>query len=86
MNEAVLKNLVQRARMLNPHAATIQEEGRPAVESMATAVLQELNVNEVGQILGVWQQVFGMKLDQNKVMEHLESLRRWQRQIERNAR
>ena len=78
MNEAVLRNLVQRARILDPHAAVIEEETRPAVERMATAILQELNPNEVGQILGVWQKVFGMKLDKNKVTEHLESLRRWQ--------
>ena len=85
MNEAVFRNLVLRVRMLNPHPDAIEEEARPAVESIATAILQEFNQNEVGQILGVWQRVFGLKLDQHKVTEHLESLRRWQRQIERNA-
>jgi uncharacterized protein YmfQ (DUF2313 family) len=79
MNEAVLRNLVQRARMLNAHTAAVEEESRRAVEPMAAAILQELNPSEVGQILGVWQQVFGIKLDQNKVKEHLGSLRRWQR-------
>ena len=81
MNEAVLKNLVQRARMLDPDMGAIEEEARPVVESMATAILQELNPDEVGQILGVWQKLFGMKLDRAKVTEDLESLRRWQGQF-----
>ena len=80
MNEAVLRNLVQRARMLDPHTDAIEEEeGTRTVEKIAGAILQEIKPDQGAQILEIWQRLFGMKLDQKKVTEHLEMLRRWQR-------
>jgi hypothetical protein len=78
MNEAVLRNLVQRARTLDPPEDRFEEEVRPTIEMPVSAILQEYNPNEVGHILRIWKELFGIKLDPNKVSEHLQSLGRWQ--------
>ncbi len=86
MNEAVLKNLLQRARILERQADPIKEKARPTVEAIAVAILQESEPNEVGKVLGIWQRIFGIKLDRNKITEHLESLSRWQSQNIRKSK
>ncbi len=53
-------------------------EFKPTTEALAVSVLVETEPHEVGQILAIWQKVFGMTLDREQVAKHLERLRQWQ--------
>lgn len=47
-------------------------------EPLAVQILADNEPNEVTQILDVWQRVFGMKLDRERVSRHLAMLANWQ--------
>jgi len=48
-------------------------------EALAVSVLAESDSVEVGRILDVWRQIFGITLDRGMVEGHLRALRRWER-------
>ena len=60
-----------------------QEEGEAepqatTPEALAVSVLAEIEPDEVGQILRVWKETFGMDLDRDRVTKNLGGLRKWQ--------
>ncbi|OGP98902.1 MAG: hypothetical protein A2W10_04335 [Deltaproteobacteria bacterium RBG_16_55_12] len=50
----------------------------PTPETLAASLLVENEPDEVETILAVWRDIFGMRLDRDQVVRHLEGLRRWQ--------
>ncbi|MBI2361026.1 MAG: hypothetical protein HYV04_19330 [Deltaproteobacteria bacterium] len=54
-------------------------EFKPTTEALAASVLAENEPDEAGSILAIWEEVFDLRLDREKVTGHLEALRQWQR-------
>ena len=48
-------------------------------ESLAVSVLAETPPDEAGKILAVWEDLFGLRLDRERVARRLEDLRQWQK-------
>ena len=71
-------------RALSVSSVEAPEPQLPAVktecpaEPLAAQILADNEPNEVTQILDVWQRVFGMKLDRERVARHLAMLANWQ--------
>lgn len=48
------------------------EGGNPTPETLAASVLAENEPDEVGSILAIWEEAFGITLDRDRVARHLE--------------
>ncbi len=84
---ALLKEAEERLKR-DPGAGAIQSERTGAgtepqatsPEILVASVLAETKPDEVGQILTVWEELFGLRLDRQRVSNHLKALRQWQSQ------
>jgi len=83
------KEIVRRAlAMLRPRGLAEEaqdgerESGqvvtRLEVETLAASILPESKEDEVNRILNVWKNIFGINLDETRVIRHLTGLREWQ--------
>lgn len=53
---------------------------RETIEALAASIFAEVQPDEAGSILAIWEEVFGMTLDRERVAKHLEHLRQWRSQ------
>lgn len=61
-------------------------EPKPSAETLAASVLAESKPDEAISILAIWEEVFGMTLDRQRVAKHLEGLRQWQSRWRKDER
>lgn len=61
-------------------------EPKATTEALAASVLAENEPHEAGSILAIWEEVFGMTLNRERVTKHLEGLRQWQSRWRKDER
>ena len=75
---AIAKEVEARLRAAgNTHSTEGKQRATPS-EHLATAVLAENTPDEVTAILAAWDELLGIKLNRERVLNHLQELRRWQ--------
>jgi len=90
MNEAVFKSILHRVRgteessqmdevRISEPENEIKHLPRTATaETLAASALAENTPGEVDDILRVWSDLFGMRLNSKRVRKQLEMIREWQ--------
>ena len=78
MDKELLEKAQAVMRQAAPEPAVKAEPAELEPEPLAAQILADNEPNEVTQILDVWQRVFGMKLDRERVARHLAMLANWQ--------
>ncbi len=54
-------------------------------EVVARSILAENETEEAGLILAIWKELFGLRLDREKVLHQLRGLRQWEGQWRENV-
>lgn len=91
MNEAVFKSILHRVRgtgesspmdevrIYEPVNEIKHLPETPTAETLAASILAENGPDEVDSILRVWSDLFGKRLDHERVRNQLAALMEWQR-------
>ena len=84
MNEAVFKTILHRVKGTPNNQEKSGEPESPPAETIATQVLAEYEPSEAHRIVKAWNDILGVNyLNPDRVKEHLEMLRKWQRSWQR---
>lgn len=62
------------------------ERSNPDALTATAQVLAEFASDEAGRIVALWREILGVKLDPERVKEHLENLRKWQAEWHRTSK
>ena len=80
MNEAVFKTILHRVKGVPDKQERGGEPEPSPAETLAAQVLAEYEPSEAHLIVRAWQDILGVNyLNPDRVKEHLEMLRKWQR-------
>ena len=71
-------------RSLPPEPQTLIKDQLPEAESVPNETMASVEEAEVIRIVQSWDTIMGVKLDPNIVQKHLETLRRWEAQWQKN--
>ena len=74
---AVAQKYLDAPQSETPSPEVVEDKTIQA-EKLAASILAENQPGEVGEILRVWKETFGMELDRDRVTKHLRNLREWQ--------
>ena len=56
------------------------ERTQPSAEALVVSMLAEIQPGEIAPILAIWERLFNMRLDPEKIEKHLNELKEWQGQ------
>ena len=74
---AVAQKYLDAPQSETPSPEVVEDKTIQA-EKLAASILAENQPDEVGEILRVWKETFGMDLDRARVTKQLQDLREWQ--------
>ena len=74
---AVAQKYLDAPQSETPSPEVVEDKTIQA-EKLAASILAENQPGEVGEILRVWKETFGMDLDRARVTKQLQDLREWQ--------
>ena len=81
MDECQISDTDNKYKHLQPPYGVVDTKPEtPTPETLAASVMAENTSEEVDRILKVWSEIFGMRLNPERVRDQLATLREWQGQ------
>ena len=74
-------DLAQKYLEPDPYETDVgAERTQPSTEALVVSMLAEIQPGEIAPILAIWEKLFNIYLDPEKIEKHLNELKEWQGQ------